>query len=73
MIKRGFDAIAATWLAGLGVLLPLVLTVAALAWLFGVVNGMLGPGSYVGGLFAAVGYSFTSNPTLEYAIGALSC
>jgi uncharacterized membrane protein len=71
MIKRGFDAVAATWLAGLGVLLPLVLTAAALAWAFGLVNRVLEPGSYVGGLFAAIGYSFTANPTLQYAIGTL--
>jgi len=55
MIKRGFNAVAATWLAGLGVLLPLVLTVAALARVFGLANSMLGPGSYVGGLFRAIG------------------
>src|SRR5262245_40488128 len=71
MIKRGFDAVAATWLAGLGVLLPLVLTAAALAWVFGLVNRVLGPGSYVGGMFAAIGYSFTANPSLQYAIGTL--
>jgi len=71
MIKRGFDAVAATWLAGLGVLLPLVLTAGALAWALGVVNRVLGPGSYVGGLFAAIGYSFTANPSLQYAIGTL--
>jgi len=55
MIKRGFNAVAATWLAGLGVLLPLVLTVGALAWALGLVKRMLGPGSYVGSLFRAIG------------------
>jgi len=62
MIRRGFDAVLATWLTGLGILLPLVLTFAALAWVFSLVNRLLGPGSLVGGLFAAIGYPFTSNP-----------
>jgi uncharacterized membrane protein len=71
MIKRSFESIAATWLAGLLVLLPLALTVAVLAWALSLVNRFVGPGSIVGGLFAALGYPFSSNPFLAYVFGTL--
>jgi len=62
MIKRSFESIAETWLAGLLVLLPLALTAAVLAWVVGLVNRFVGPGSVVGRIFAALGYLFSSNP-----------
>ncbi len=71
MIKRSFESIAATWFAGLLVLLPLALTAAVLVWAFSLVNRFVGPGSFVGGLFAALGYPFSRNPGLAYVFGAL--
>jgi uncharacterized membrane protein len=71
MIRRGIRSVATTWLAGLLVLLPLALTVAALAWALSVVNRFVGPGSLIGQLFAAVGYSFSTNPSLQYLSGTL--
>ena len=71
MIKRSVESIAATWLAGLLVLLPLALTAGVLAWVFGFVNRLLGPGSLVGGLFAALGYRFSSDDLLAYVLGTL--
>ena len=71
MIKRGLQSIAATWLAGLLVLLPLALTLAVLAWVFSLVSGLLGPSSLAGHFFAALGYPFSTNPGLAYVIGTL--
>jgi uncharacterized membrane protein len=71
MIKRSFQSIAATWLAGLLVLLPLALTAAVLAWVFGLINRFVGPGSFAGRIFAALGYPFSSNPGLAYVFGTL--
>ncbi len=71
MIKRSFESIAETWLAGLLVLLPLALTAAVLAWVAGLVNRFVGPGSVVGRIFAALGYPFSSNPGLAYVFGTL--
>jgi uncharacterized membrane protein len=71
MIKRGFESIAATWLAGLLVLLPLALTLAVLAWALSLVNRLVGPGSLVGSVFAALGYPFSRNPVLAYVFGTL--
>ena len=71
MIKRGVESIVATWLAGLLVLLPLALTLAVLAWALSLVNRLVGPGSLVGSLFAALGYPFSRNPALAYVFGTL--
>jgi len=71
MIRHSFQSIAGTWLAGLLVLLPVALTVAVLLWAFNLVNRFVGPGSFVGQLFAAIGYPFSSNDNLAYAIGTL--
>jgi uncharacterized membrane protein len=71
MIKRSLESIAATWLAGVLVLLPLALTVAVLAWAVDLVNRFVGPGSFVGQVFAKLGYPFSSNPVLQYVIGTL--
>lgn len=71
MFKRSTQSIAATWLAGLLMLLPLALTVAVLGWVFSLVYGLVGPGSFVGKIFAALGYPFSSNPGLAYLFGAL--
>ena len=71
MIKRSVQSVAATWLAGLLVLLPLALTVAVLGWVFSLVYGLVGPGSFAGKFFAALGYPFSSNPGLAYVFGAL--
>ncbi|HSD41770.1 MAG TPA: DUF502 domain-containing protein [Burkholderiales bacterium] len=71
MIKRSVKSIATTWLAGLLVLLPLALTLAVLAWLFSVVNRLVGPGTLVGRLFAALGDPFSNHPGLAYLIGTL--
>jgi uncharacterized membrane protein len=71
MVKRSLQAVATTWLAGLLLLLPLALTLAVLGWAFNLVNGLIGPGSFIGGLFAKLGYPFSSNPLLAYLFGTL--
>jgi uncharacterized membrane protein len=71
VIKRSVKSIATTWLAGLLVLLPLALTLAVIGWLFSVLNRFVGPGSFVGRLFAALGDPFSNHPILAYLIGTL--
>jgi uncharacterized membrane protein len=71
MIRRSLQSIVGTWLAGLLVLLPVALTAAVLIWAFNLVNRFVGPGSFIGQLFAAIGYPFSSNDNLAYAIGTL--
>jgi uncharacterized membrane protein len=71
MIRRSFDSIVATWLAGLVVFLPLALTLAALGWLIGVLNHYLGPGSEVGLFFSALGYRIIADSPVPYLVGTL--
>ena len=71
MFRRSLESIAATWLAGLLVLLPLALTLGVLAWAFNLVNRLVGPGSALGGLFAALGYPVSRHPGLAYVFGSL--
>lgn len=71
LLKRGFDSIVATWLAGLIVFLPLALTLAVLGWLVGLLNDYLGPDSMVGGFFSALGYKVAANSPVPYLLGTL--
>lgn len=71
LIKRGFDSIVATWLAGLVVFLPLALTAAVLHWLIGLLNSYIGPDSMVGGFFLALGYKVAASSTVPYLLGTL--
>ena len=71
MIKRSYESIVSTWLAGLLVLLPLALTATVLVWAFTLLNRLVGPGSLVGRLFAAIGDPFSDHPGLAYLFGTL--
>jgi uncharacterized membrane protein len=71
MIKRSLDSIAATWLAGLVVFLPLALTLVVLGWLISLFNQYIGPGSELGYLFAALGYTVAGNSPMPYLLGTM--
>jgi uncharacterized membrane protein len=70
-LKRSFDSVVATWLAGLVVFLPLALTLAVLNWLIGVLNDYVGPDSMVGGFFSALGYRVAGDSPVAYLLGTL--
>lgn len=70
-IKRSFESLLTTWLAGLLALLPLALSLMLVGWLVSLLNGLAGPSSAIGRLFAALGQSFVSNPFLAYLSGTL--
>jgi uncharacterized membrane protein len=71
VFRRGLDSIGSTLLAGLLVLLPIALTVTVLGWIVSLLLKFIGPGSFVGHLFAAIGYPFSSNSELAYVLGTL--
>ncbi|AOY01353.1 DUF502 domain-containing protein [Jeongeupia sp. USM3] len=71
MIKRSFKSVLTTWLAGLLALLPLALTLTLLGWVVSLLNRFIGPGSFVGKLFSAVGLQLVDNPILAYLAGTL--
>ena len=47
MIKRSLKSIVTTWFTGLLSLLPLVLTLALLAWIFSLLNRLVGPSTLI--------------------------
>lgn len=70
MIRRRLESVAATWLAGLLVLLPLVLTLATLAWLLDLLNRLAGPGSRIGRVFATLGHPLVGDSPFAYLLGS---
>lgn len=71
MIKPIFKRVAATWLAGLLVLLPAALTIAVLAWVVDLIVRFFGPSSVVGQVFAALGYPFARHEEVRYLLGTV--
>jgi uncharacterized membrane protein len=57
------------FIAGLLVVLPVVLTVALLAWVVNFVYGFVGPGSLFGRGLVAIGIGFVSSQVVAYLIG----
>ena len=71
MFRQSFRSVITTWLTGLLALLPLVLTLALLAWLVSLLNRLVGPSTVIGQLLGALGQPFASNPALAYLVGTL--
>ena len=70
-INWTWRSVTATFLAGLFTVLPLVITVAIVAWVADLVHGMVGPETWVGKLLASLGGNFISdgNQVLAQLIG----
>jgi uncharacterized membrane protein len=68
---RGFwrSRITATFLAGLIVLLPVVLTVVIIAWLIQILRDAMGPGTFLGELLRRGGSALVQNDTLAFWLG----
>lgn len=62
-----------TFLAGLVVLLPVVLTILIIAWIVGFLRGQLGPGSFLGEILLRGGATITGPgyDTLAFCLGVL--
>ena len=71
MFRQSVQSLVTTWLTGLLALLPLVLTLALLAWLLSLLNTLVGPSTVIGQLLGALGQPFASNPALAYLVGTL--
>jgi uncharacterized membrane protein len=70
---RGFwrSRVTGTFLAGLLVLLPIVLTVVIIAWLVGILRDALGPGTFLGELLRRGGSALVQNDTLAFWLGVV--
>jgi uncharacterized membrane protein len=60
-----------TFIAGLVVLLPIVATVAVVAWIGSLIYGLLGPGSLFGGILRSLGIGLVNSPLLAYFVGLM--
>lgn len=69
--KRSIQSIATTWVTGLLVLLPLIITLALVAWVASLLNSLVGPSTLLGQLMAAIGEPIAARPSLAYFIGAI--
>lgn len=67
------NSITTTFLAGLVLLLPVVLTIIIIAWLIDFLRGALGPGSFLGNLLTSGGSTITGPgyETLAFFLGIL--
>src|SRR5262249_32804798 len=70
-LRRCLRSVAGVGLGGLLMLRPLALPLAVLAWAFNLVTRLVGRGSAVGALSAALGYPFSRHSGLAYVFGTL--
>ncbi len=60
-----------TFVAGLVALLPIVATAAVVGWFGSFLYGMVGPGSFFGGILRSLGIGLVSSPMLAYFVGLM--
>ncbi len=73
LISGAHRRIVGTFLAGLITVLPLVITIAVIVWVANLIQGFVGPKSFVGGWLQSAGMRLApaGNTTLAYVIGCL--
>ena len=71
LFNSTWRGITGCFLAGLFAVLPLIITVAILAWLADFIYGVVGPGTWVGRGLESIGLRFSDNALLAQAIGWL--
>jgi uncharacterized membrane protein len=71
LVIKNLQRLARSFLAGILAVLPVVITVAIVAWAAGFVRRILGPGTLIGEALTALGLRFVTNDTVAYLIGGL--
>ena len=71
LVTNNIKRLARSFLAGILAVLPVVITVAIVAWVAGFVRKILGPGTLIGDGLTALGLQFVTNDTVAYLIGGL--
>jgi len=59
------------FLAGVFTILPLVITVAVIVWVGGIIQGMIGPNTVLGGWLRSAGVHFVGDGAVAYFVGCL--
>ena len=71
LVMKNCQRLARSFLAGILAVLPVVITVAIVAWAAGFVRQILGPGTLIGEGLTHVGLRFVTNDTVAYLLGGL--
>ncbi len=71
LVIKNFRRLARSFLAGILAVLPVVITVAIVAWVAGFISKILGPGTLIGDGLRALGLRFVANDTVAYLLGGL--
>ncbi len=71
LVMENFRRLARSFLAGILAVLPVVITVAIIAWAVDFVHKILGPGTLFGVGLTGLGLRFVTNDTAAYLIGGL--
>jgi len=71
IVTQNFRRLIRFFLAGILAILPVVITVAIVAWVAGLVRQILGPGTLIGKGLTGLGLSLVANDTVAYLIGGL--
>ncbi len=71
LVMKNVQRLARSFLAGLLAVLPVVITVAIVAWAAGFVRQILGPNTLIGGALTVLGLRFVTNDAVAYLIGGL--
>src|SRR5262245_45950185 len=69
--SRSMSRLARTFIAGLLVILPIVLTVVLVVWVANIVITFVGPNSLVGSVLITLGFSFSASTWVAYLAGVL--
>ena len=56
-------------LAGVFAVLPLVITILAVTWVIGLLNGLVGPNTFLGEVLSKIGLNFVNDPRVAYVVG----
>ena len=59
------------FIAGVLIILPVVITVAVIAWVAGFLQQLVGPGTLIGDFLTRFGLHFVSDATLAYVLGVV--
>ena len=68
-VSRILHSLLRCFVAGVFAVLPLMITVAAVVWVAGFLDDLLGPKTVLGGTLQRLGLQFASNTTLAYLFG----
>ena len=73
LITGAHRRVVTTFLAGLITILPLVITIAVIIWVANLIQGFVGPKSFLGGWLQSAGMRLApaGNTTLAYVVGCL--